>query len=254
MFGENYNMQRLFILLLLSGIVATASAQNEGSWTVSFPITDYIVSTNDTVSIVQVQLPDGHTPIPVKTMGILRGANRNNEKDTANVGWGRCQLIKGDFYYFGLKLYRGRSPHAGDLVYVILPKPATVYGGRIPELACHSINLVKVTEEAMYQPSLARSVWSKEDEARVTAEMVEDIRYTAREMRKQMPGVDQVITTGIFKDKKLFDAMEAATENDLLAFLDYVIARPRLYAGNTWKISETFATWMTSGTPTVVKN
>ena len=37
-------------------------------------------------------------------------------------------------------------------------------------------------------------------------------------------------------------------------FIDYVIAQPQKYAGNTWKIAETFATWMAGGTPTVIKN
>jgi hypothetical protein len=36
-------------------------------------------------------------------------------------------------------------------------------------------------------------------------------------------------------------------------FMDYVIARPRLYAGKQWKLSEVFATWAAEGAPEIVK-
>jgi hypothetical protein len=48
--------------------------------------------------------------------------------------------------------------------------------------------------------------------------------------------------------------MQAVTRNELESFLKYVIARPKKYAGNKWKISELFATWATSGTPVVVEH
>ncbi|MBL0359266.1 MAG: hypothetical protein IPP72_21435 [Chitinophagaceae bacterium] len=43
--------------------------------------------------------------------------------------------------------------------------------------------------------------------------------------------------------------MQEITEADVMNFLKYVWARPAKYAGNSWRISEVFATWMTSGTP-----
>jgi hypothetical protein len=39
----------------------------------------------------------------------------------------------------------------------------------------------------------------------------------------------------------------------IVDFFDYIISRPRLYAGKNWKISEIFATWLTEGAPSVIK-
>ena len=45
-----------------------------------------------------------------------------------------------------------------------------------------------------------------------------------------------------------------AKRSELELFLKYIIARPKNYAGNSWKISEIFATWIDGGTPTVVEH
>lgn len=73
-------------------------------------------------------------------------------------------------------------------------------------------------------------------------------------MQQQMPENDQLISDGIFKGKRLFNAMQAATRKDLELFLKYVNARPKNYAGNNWKITEVFATWIVSGAPTVLES
>ena len=81
--------------------------------------------------------------------------------------------------------------------------------------------------------------------------LVADIQFTGKEMLQQNDGQDQNISGGIFNGKKLFAAMQTATAAHVKAFLDYVNARPQKYAGNNWKIAETFATWMAGGTPMV---
>jgi hypothetical protein len=92
------------------------------------------------------------------------------------------------------------------------------------------------------------------DELRLLDSMVNDIRFTGSEMLKQIPEQNKAIKGGIYDGKKLFDAMQAVTRNELELFLKYIIARPKNYAGNSWKISEIFATWMDGSTPTVVEN
>jgi len=58
----------------------------------------------------------------------------------------------------------------------------------------------------------------------------------------------------LFDGKKIFEAMETTTRKELEEFLKYVIARPVKYAGNTWKLSEIFATWVVSKSPQVITN
>ncbi len=104
------------------------------------------------------------------------------------------------------------------------------------------IVLTDVYETPFYELASPR-----ENEALLLAKMVEDIHFTAREMRKQMD--DQAIVGGRFDGQTLFNAMEASTEQDLRDFLSYVAFRPQIYRGQPWKISEIYATWMDSETP-----
>ncbi len=247
-------MKKLLGLLLLSIMTVVAYADTDTTrWVVCYPITDYIVGGNDSIRIVQVQLDPDDAPIALKTMGLLRGWNHDNAKDTAVVGAGRCQLIKANYCYFGIRLYKkNQLPKSGDLIYLLMPKPKGIFTGRITAMANHCIGFKTVSGDDLYRPFAVRRSWTEAEEKALLAAMVEDIHYTGLEMKKQMPGSNQDITDGLYKGKKLFDAMQGATEKELLAFLDYVTARPRLYAGNDWKISETFATWMVSGTPQVL--
>ena len=54
--------------------------------------------------------------------------------------------------------------------------------------------------------------------------------------------------------KKIFEAMETTTRKELEEFLKYVIARPVKYAGNRWKLSEIFATWVINKSPQAITN
>ena len=62
------------------------------------------------------------------------------------------------------------------------------------------------------------------------------------------------IGSGKYKDKMVLNTMIACSKKDVSDFLEYMIARPRLYAGNEWKLCEIFATWLVSGAPRVVRN
>jgi len=95
---------------------------------------------------------------------------------------------------------------------------------------------------------------SKKDEQNLLDSMVSDIQYTGTAMLQQIPEQNQLIKGGIYDGKKIFESMQAVKRSELELFLKYIQARPKNYAGNTWKISEIFATWMAGGTPTVIEN
>jgi hypothetical protein len=61
------------------------------------------------------------------------------------------------------------------------------------------------------------------------------------------------IQSGKFEGKPVLNVMTASTQQDVIDFFEYMIARPNLYAGHEWKVSEIFATWLTGGAPTVIK-
>jgi hypothetical protein len=56
--------------------------------------------------------------------------------------------------------------------------------------------------------------------------------------------------TGIYAGTPVSKIMEDATEEDINIFLGFVKAFPGKYIGKSWKISETFATWLINNSPT----
>jgi hypothetical protein len=220
----------------------------------AFTITSYMVAASDSVFVVQVQLPAGSgVVIEKEQMGLLRRNFTNNNTDTAAIGWGRCQLIKGDYYYFGMHLYNtSKKPQQNDLLYTNISYPAK-YKGRMYGLVKNAVFFEHVTGGIFFDFTTPITLTAQNENSLIDS-LVADIQFTGREMMKQENMQNQDITSGIFTGKKLFTAMQAVTSNNVKDFLDYVLARPQKYAGNTWKIAETFATWMTNGTPTVKRN
>ena len=84
--------------------------------------------------------------------------------------------------------------------------------------------------------------------------MIIDIKFTGNYFINNDPSMNVFINGGDYKGKKVLDVMTQCGPADIENFIDYMIARPRLYAGKEWKISEIFATWLSEGAPTVIKN
>lgn len=83
--------------------------------------------------------------------------------------------------------------------------------------------------------------------------MVEDIRNTGSAMKDQ-EDLQNVMVEGQnnpYAGKMIFDVMENVTQDDVWQFLRYVEARPFIYMGQSWKLSEVFATWVVEGAPRV---
>jgi len=220
----------------------------------AFKITGYIKALTDSSTLVQVLKPASFSvPIRDKQLGVLYHCYKQGTVlDTAMIGWGRCHLIKGEYYYFGIKLQKSSQPSEGDLLYSKVKLPY-VYDGLLLNVMNHAINFTNVYGTDFLSPD-AIFTNTKNDERILLDSMVSDIRFTGAEMVKQMPAQDRLIKGGIYDGKKLFDAMQVVKRTELESFLKYIAARPKNYAGNSWKISEIFATWMNGATPTVVGN
>lgn len=247
-------MPKIVFLLCLISCSMHSNAQTDSTEKIfAFKITDYMKPLNDSTELVQVFKPESVPVIKMQQLGTMLHCYKSGVKlDTAAIGWGRCQLIKGEYYYFSMHLEGSQRPSEGDLIYVKLRMPY-VYDGLFLNIMNRAIQFNNVYDQPFINVN-AIFTNTKKDETNLLDSMVNDIRFTGKAMQDQIPAQNQAISNGIFKGKKVFDAMQGATRADLELFLRYVAARPGNYAGNTWKISETFATWITSGTPTVVEN
>ena len=250
-----YKLCISFIMLFTFLVSNQTKAQKDSvEKPVAFKITGYIKPLSDSSSIVQVLKPASF-PVTIsdKQLGVLYHAYKTGTKlDTAMIGWGRCSLIKSDYYYFGIRLKKMQQPSEGDLIYVRAKVPY-VYDGLLLNVMNHAVEFTNVYgQNFMNKDDIFTN--TKKEEENILDSMLSDIQYTANAMFQQMPEQNQIIKDGIYKGEKLFTAMLFARRNELELFLKYIIARPKNYAGNTWKISETFATWAAAGTPTVVEN
>lgn len=241
----------LFISCFLSG---PAKAQPDSIvWLRSFPITDYIVPLNDTTYVVQLEMPEG-TTLKENQFGVVYGMYRNSRADVVQKGYGRCHLIKGNYYYFSIGHNKsGIGLQGGDLLYVEIEKPA-IYYGRFPQLAGHFIRLTDVYDQPLYDRYLIYNSWTLFKERAIIDSVIKDIRFTGDYFLQNDPGQNVPIKSGDYAGKKVLEVMSLCNATDVEDFLDYVLARPRNYAGHDWKVAEIFATWLSEGAPKVVKD
>lgn len=245
-------MRTILILLLLTQQVPTFAQADSSRILRAFPITDYMVALSDTVKVVQVELPED-LKIKDKQLGLAWGIYRQSKEETVQKGYGRCHLIKGQYFYFAIGNNASGFPlRKGDLVYTFMDKNG-IYEGRIPKLAAHFIRLQNVYDEPFYDRYQVFRKWTPADEKALLDSMVADIRFTGQHFLENNPEVDKPISKGDYKDKTTLQVMAACQPADLADFFDYIQARPRLYAGREWKVSEIFATWLSEGAPKVVK-
>ncbi len=245
-------MHRLLLILLIFCSAKTMAQPDSTKWLRAFPITDYMVELNDSVRVVQVELPDGLV-IKDRSLGMVYGTYSSSAEDVVQKGYGRCHLIKSNFFYFSIGNNKsGKELKEGDLVYTFMDKTSVHYEQIVP-LAAHFIQLLNVHELPFYDRYFVFNKWDKKDEQTLIDTMVADIQFTGQYMLQNDPSLDKLITSGKYKDQKILYVMAECQPDDLRAFLDYMIARPRNYAGKKWKISELFATWLSNGAPLVVK-
>jgi hypothetical protein len=247
-------MSRIFYSLLFLLLSHAGNAQKDSMDAFfTFRIADYMVKLDDSTTVVQVAVPESWPlRISEKQMGVLKYRyETGKEYDTAMIGYGRCYLIKTEWHYFAIKRYHDRSPQQGDLLVTKCKLPKT-YTGLLFNLVRNGISLTKVDELPFYN-STEVFYFGPATEQSYLDSMAADIRYTGKAMMEQSDGQDQTIAGGIYDGKKLFAMMQVITKKDVEKFLKYAAARPAKYAGNVWKVSELFATWMVSKTPEVVE-
>lgn len=243
--------QFLLSMLLLIIIQSFAQPDTTNKILRAFPITDYMIDLNDSTKLVQIEMPDG-LKLNDKQIGLMFGLYEKSAATAIQKGYGKCQLIKGNYYYFAISNNNSGLPISkGDLLYTFMEK-TTIYHGQLPQLAAHFIRLQDVYENSFYDRYTIFLKWSREDEKKLIDSIVADIRFTGEYFIKENPSMDVLIVKGDYKGRKTLYVMAECQPTDVIKFLDYVIARPRNYAGQEWKVSEIFATWLAEGAPTVI--
>src|SRR4029078_5255170 len=113
-----------------------------------------------------------------KQLGLVKGVYKTAHSDTVQKGYGRCHLVKGNYYYFTIAHNSsGLALTQGDLLYTWIKKPP-IYFGQVPKLASHCIELQDVYENPFYSINDVFSQWSETAEKTLLDSMVKDIIFT----------------------------------------------------------------------------
>lgn len=94
------------------------------------------------------------------------------------------------------------------------------------------------------KPKNAGFKLSKMEEELIAGMAMEAIRECA-EFTAELPPP----ASGMYEGTPVSQVMDNVTEQDLAVFLGFVKAFPGKYIGKSWKISETFATWLINNSP-----
>jgi hypothetical protein len=86
---------------------------------------------------------------------------------------------------------------------------------------------------------------SKMEEELIMSMAIEAIKECAEFTAELPPPV-----SGIYEGVPISRIMEDVTSEDVFIFLGFVKGFPGKYIGKTWKVSETFATWLINNSPT----
>lgn len=86
---------------------------------------------------------------------------------------------------------------------------------------------------------------SRAEEELIMSMTIEAIRECAEFTAELPPPVE-----GIYEGIPISKIMDEVTDEDVKIFLGFVKAFPGKYIGKSWKISETFATWLINNSPT----
>ncbi len=245
-------MRKLIFLLSIFISVQCFAQTDSSKWLRAFPITDYMIDINDSIKLVQLQLPDGLV-LKEKQLGVIWGVYDGSRDAVVEKGYGKCNLIKGDYYYFTISNNTSGLPlKKGDLLYTMMDKTA-IYYGQAAKLASHFIRLQNVYGEPLFDRYAIFSYWTESEEEKLIDLIVSDIQFTGKYFIENNPSMDKLINSGDYKGKKTLYVMAECQPADVKNFFDYIIARPRLYAGRDWKVAEIFATWLSEGAPTVIR-
>lgn len=238
----------IFFVLITS---FTVFSQGKKDWLVSYPITSYILE-EDNVVIVQAHIPNDLAALKIEkdAYTILKKSYSNDadaeDKEGAAM---KCMLIKGEYHYLACKSADiAFTPVAGDLLYYFIKKPSTAKLSLVP-VASKSISFSDVNDNEICNAGAVLTKWSKAQNAKAIDEMIKDIKTVGNYYLENGEIENYAINEGRYKGRKLFDVMVSCTAADVDAFLKYVAKRFNKYAGQNWKISEVFATWVNAGGP-----
>jgi hypothetical protein len=175
-------MKKLLIIFYTACAGLTVTAQIKK--VAAFPITDYMVKLNDSIQLVQLQLPENMS-MAMSATGILKSVYSGKTDTVTELGMGKCHLIKGSYYYFAIRTKQAqRLPKKGDLLYAFVTLP-DFYSVYLFNVVKHNIIINSVDERKLADMNMIIGFRDAAAEQSVIDSLVNDVHYTGRAMAEQ---------------------------------------------------------------------
>lgn len=141
---------------------------------------------------------------------------------------------------------------AGDNAWVQLNIPDRIHKGLLYELASLNIYFKNRYRRDFYHPLQVRLVDDPSDENIFYDVMLSDVIATANSLYDPNDNSDtlqRTIKSGRFEGLNMWEAMLSSTTSDIRAFFRFVSKYPAKYMGRSFRLDETYATWIINNSP-----
>jgi len=222
---------------------------------VSFKIS-YLYYTHDTL----IALIDGgsNNGITMNMTGRCRSIYRKETGSSGydELGFFRIVYVKGDTAAAIITLNKINSSkdsaRIGDLITVNLNLPKKEYHSIYFDLALMNIQFMDNDRKKYITPRYIYQYDSKQLEDSLHQLIIKDAQNTyklVKDLFKPTDDINKPMSEGRYKGKSTLQVLKDISPDDLKHFLQFVKSYPGKYIGNTWKSSETFATWALNKAP-----
>lgn len=141
----------------------------------------------------------------------------------------------------------------GDYVVMRFKVPKLPNRSFFFDLSLLDIDFKNISNEPLYDFYSLLTKDSKQFEDSLLKACAADVKETydmfKNDTSSKYASLREIIPEGRYKGKSTLDVMGSCSKNDIYTFLAFVYSFPGKYSGASWKINETFATWVMNKAP-----
>lgn len=190
--------------------------------------------------------------------GIVKGVYKSgDDRSDLEIGFASIFKLTDSIAYItirpidktgGKKDYEIRK---GDYVKLNIKVPKLSYRSILFELALLDIQFNNLYKEPLYDINDLLYRDSKQLEDSLMSEGAKDVFKTYNGLKDDTSfnSLKIPMKEGRYYGRSVFDVMRDCKAKDVFTFLHFVKNYPGKYIGNTWKLNETFATWVMNKAP-----
>lgn len=212
--------------------------------------------TNDSI----LALLDGGKNFGIKrgSVGLVKGVYKSeDDRSDFEIGFANVYQVTDTTSIVTIKPVdktgkrKGYDIRNGDYVVLKLNVPKLNYRSIFFELALLDIQFNNLYNKRLYSITDLFNRDSKHLEDSLLNAGANDVfeTYDALKNDTSFKALNEPLTEGRYKDRSIFNVMKDCKAKDVFTFLHFVNNYPGKYIGHTWKLNETFATWVLNKAP-----